>query len=184
MNWYRIWGKRTFDVLVVIASAPITVPVFALLCLAIAAVDRRNPLFNQERLGKDQRPFTLYKLRTLPAETVNSPTHETDLSGASKLGEVLRKTKLDELPQLYNVLSGTMSLVGPRPCLVGQELLIGERTMRGVFTVRPGVTGRSQVTGLDMSDPVALAKSDAIYVANIGLSTDLYILADTLRPSN
>ncbi|MEN0000296.1 MAG: sugar transferase [Pseudomonadota bacterium] len=182
MSWYRGQGKRAFDVLLVIGTAPITAPLLVLLCLAIVAFDRRNPLFCQERLGRDQRPFTLYKLRTLPVETEQRPTHEIDLSGASKLGEILRKTKLDELPQLYNVVRGTMSLVGPRPCLAGQLRLINERAARDVFSVRPGVTGRSQVNGIDMSDPIALAKSDATYVDNISLSTDLYILIDTLRP--
>jgi lipopolysaccharide/colanic/teichoic acid biosynthesis glycosyltransferase len=105
-------------------------------------------------------------------------THLADPNAVTKLGAVLRKTKLDELPQLWNVLWGDMSLVGPRPCLFNQTELIAERAARKVFDTRPGITGLAQIQGIDMSTPVLLAETDAKLLANLTVSTYLkYIVA-------
>jgi lipopolysaccharide/colanic/teichoic acid biosynthesis glycosyltransferase len=93
--------------------------------------------------------------------TVVAGTHEVSAAAVTALGRVLRRVKLDELPQLWNVIRGDMSLVGPRPCLPSQQRLIEERRVRGVYEVRPGITGRAQVIGLDMSRPLELAIEDA-----------------------
>ena len=122
--------------------------------------DTRSPLFRQQRVGRHQKPFTLVKFRTMQPDTASVATHLADASAVTPFGRFLRRTKLDELPQLWNVLKGEMSLVGPRPCLLNQEELIAERQKRGVFEVRPGITGLAQVNGIDMSEPARLAEMD------------------------
>jgi lipopolysaccharide/colanic/teichoic acid biosynthesis glycosyltransferase len=97
-------------------------------------------------------------------------THLADPITITKLGAILRRTKLDELPQLWNVLIGDMSLVGPRPCLFNQTELIAERALLGVFNVRPGITGLAQIQGIDMSTPELLAITDARLVETLNLS--------------
>lgn len=135
-------------------------PLFLLLyCWGL--FDTGSPLFFQERVGKDQKAFTLVKFRTMRPDTVSVATHLADPRAVTKLGLFLRRSKLDELPQLWNVLRGDMSLVGPRPCLFNQVELIKERALRGVFKLRPGITGLSQLMGIDMSTPQLLAETDA-----------------------
>lgn len=131
--------------------------------------DTRSPLFRQERVGRHQRPFTLVKFRTMRLDTASVATHLADASAVTPFGRFLRRTKLDELPQLWNVLKGEMSLVGPRPCLPNQEELIAERQKRGVFEVRPGITGLAQVNGIDMSDPARLAEVDERMIRTLTL---------------
>lgn len=123
--------------------------------------DTGSPIFRQERVGRYQRPFVLYKFRTMRPQTPQVATHLVAAAAVTPLGGVLRRTKLDELPQLWNVLRGEMSLVGPRPCLFSQTELIKARKAQGIFDVRPGITGLAQVNGVDMSDPVRLASLDA-----------------------
>jgi O-antigen biosynthesis protein WbqP len=131
--------------------------------------DNRSPLFRQERVGRYQKPFVLVKFRTMRPETASVATHLADASSVTSFGQFLRRTKLDELPQLWNVLRGDMSLVGPRPCLFNQEELIAARAARRVFDARPGITGLAQVQGIDMSTPELLAETDAEMLASLGL---------------
>jgi O-antigen biosynthesis protein WbqP len=109
--------------------------------------------------------FRCHKLRTMYAGTASMPTHEVSVSRITPIGGFLRRTKLDELPQLWNVLKGEMSLVGPRPCLPAQTVLVEERRRRGVAALRPGITGTAQLRGVDMADPAKLAEIDAEYLA-------------------
>ncbi|MBK1692072.1 sugar transferase [Ectothiorhodospira mobilis] len=132
-----------------------------LLLAGMGWLDTRSPLFRQTRVGRGQRPFTLVKFRTMQPDTASVATHLADGSAVTPFGRFLRRTKLDELPQLWNVLRGEMSLVGPRPCLFNQHELIREREQRGVFAMRPGITGLAQVNGIDMSEPRRLAQTDA-----------------------
>jgi len=131
--------------------------------------DNRSPMFRQERVGRNQAPFVLVKFRTMRPDTASVATHLADASAITPFGRFLRRTKLDELPQLWNVLRGDMSLVGPRPCLLNQQELISHRAALGVFTARPGITGLAQVQGIDMSTPELLAKTDAQMLASLGL---------------
>ena len=126
-----------------------------------------SPLFFQTRVGKNQELFTLVKFRTMASQTDSVGTHLVDAAAITRLGRFLRKTKLDELPQLFNVLLGQMSLVGPRPCLPNQAELVAERKKRRVFEVRPGVTGLAQVNRVDMSTPRKLARYDQIMNKNL-----------------
>ncbi len=134
----------------------------ALVCLWILGwFDNRSPLFRQQRVGQYQQPFVLVKFRTMRPDTASVATHLADATAVTGYGRFLRRTKFDELPQLWNVLKGDMSLVGPRPCLYNQEELIEERAKRGVFDARPGITGLAQIQGIDMSTPELLARTDA-----------------------
>ncbi|WCP68580.1 sugar transferase [Vibrio tubiashii] len=143
-------------------------PVFVVICV-LGYFDTGSPVFRQTRVGRNQQPFTLVKFRTMPIETKSVATHLVGASSVTKLGGFLRKTKLDELPQLWNVLIGEMSLVGPRPCLFNQEELIKEREGRGVFKVRPGITGLAQVNEIDMSTPQVLAEWDEQMIRTLTL---------------
>ena len=140
-----------------------------LVLLALGWWDTRSPLFLQERVGRAKCPFVLVKFRTMCPETASVATHLVDASATTQLGRFLRRTKLDELPQLWNVLKGDMSLVGPRPCLFNQEVLICERAARKVLDARPGITGLAQIQGIDMSKPKLLASVDARMLATYNL---------------
>jgi len=121
----------------------------------------------------------MLKLRTMASGTGDRPSHQVGIAHVTRVGRILRKLKLDELPQLWNVLLGQMSLVGPRPCLPSQHELIAARAERGLFRLRPGVTGPAQLLGVDMSDPVRLAQTEAEYFRSSTLSGDLKILMRT-----
>jgi len=141
-------------------------PIMLVLFL-IGLLDTGSPVFCQERVGLNKKAFTLMKFRTMNLDTVSVATHLADRGSITKFGSFLRKTKLDELLQLWNVLKGEMSLVGPRPCLFNQEKLIEERDKLGVLSVRPGITGLAQVNKIDMSTPELLAKTDAEMINNL-----------------
>ncbi len=126
----------------------------------IGMFDTGSPIFIQERVGRNKKPFNLIKFRTMSVETKSVASHLANNASITKLGNFLRKTKIDELPQLINVVKGEMSLVGPRPNLFNQEELIQERDTLGVYDVLPGVTGLAQVQNIDMSTPLLLAKTD------------------------
>ncbi|GAB6389778.1 sugar transferase [Stutzerimonas marianensis] len=141
-----------------------------LLVLAIIGLfDTGSPVFRQVRVGRHQKPFTLVKFRTMKVDTASVATHLANSASITRFGHFLRKTKLDELPQLWNVLKGDMSLVGPRPGLFNQEELTQERAKRGVFDVRPGITGLAQVSEIDMSTPALLAETDQKMINSLTL---------------
>ena len=131
-----------------------------LLVTIIGVFDTGAPIFVQERVGRNKRPFKLIKFRTMSVDTQSVASHLSSNSSITKLGVFLRKTKIDELPQLVNVLKGEMSLVGPRPNLFNQTELIKERDTKGVYDVLPGITGLAQVQNIDMSTPELLALTD------------------------
>jgi len=153
-----------FSVLALFFLWPLLVFIFVL-CF----YDTRAPIFCQQRVGRQQQPFMLFKFRTMQPGSASVATHLVDTAVITDIGSFLRRTKLDELPQLWNVLKGDMSLVGPRPCLFNQYELIAERLLRGVFDVRPGVTGRAQIIGIDMSTPRLLAETDALMLADMSV---------------
>lgn len=150
---------RVFDFVFSLVGLVVGFPV--LLALTVVGLfDTGSPVFRQVRVGRHQKPFTLVKFRTMKVDTASVATHLASSASITRFGHFLRKTKLDELPQLWNVLKGEMSLVGPRPGLFNQEELTAERAKRGVFDVRPGITGLAQVNEIDMSTPALLAETD------------------------
>jgi O-antigen biosynthesis protein WbqP len=173
--------KRAFDVSACALFLLFCWPILLIIIVAIRLQSPGSAIFSQIRVGKDGRPFTCYKLRTMYSETANVPTHEVKASSVTALGGHLRRFKIDELPQLWNVLAGDMSLVGPRPCLPSQIELVEARRRLGVLEVRPGITGLAQVRGIDMSDPNRLAEIDARYVRTQSLLGDFRLIWATLR---
>lgn len=138
-----------------------------LLLVVVGLFDTGSPIFRQERVGRNKKPFTLVKFRTMSKETLSVASHLASSTAITPFGRFLRRTKLDELPQLWNVLKGEMSLVGPRPCLFNQEELIAERECLGVLMARPGITGLAQINDIDMSTPRLLAETDAKMLADL-----------------
>lgn len=139
--------------------------------IIIGMFDTGSPIFVQIRVGKDKKPFKLIKFRTMSVDTQSVASHLASTSSITKLGAFLRKTKIDELPQLINVLKGEMSLVGPRPNLFNQEELIKERDALRVYEVLPGITGLAQVQNIDMSTPALLAATDRQMIDSLTLSS-------------
>lgn len=158
-------------------------PVIALVSLALGLEMRASPLFRQTRIGRHGTAFTLYKLRTMRPGTREAATHLVGADALTRVGRLARRLKVDELPQLWNVVRGDMSLVGPRPCLPGQVELVAARQAAGAFLVRPGITGLAQVQGIDMSDPARLAAIDGLYVRTRSVAGDLRLLVATLLGS-
>jgi len=171
---------RVLDMLFALLGLVFGAPVLLLLAV-LGLLDTGSPFFRQTRVGRHRQPFTLWKFRTMRPGTASVATHLADASAITPFGAFLRRTKLDELPQLWNVLCGDMSLVGPRPCLFNQEALIAARTAHGVFEVRPGITGLAQVNGIDMSTPELLAETDRKMLDELSLSAYFrYVLMTAL----
>jgi lipopolysaccharide/colanic/teichoic acid biosynthesis glycosyltransferase len=170
---------RLFDVLFALTGLIAGFPVLLVITL-IGLFDTGSPIFRQERVGRSGRPFTLLKFRTMRPDTASVASHLADTSAITPLGRFLRRTKLDELPQLWNVLRGEMSLVGPRPCLFSQAELIDERTKRGVLAARPGITGLAQLNDIDMSTPRLLAETDARMLGNISIRNYFHYILMTV----
>lgn len=137
--------------------------------LIIGFFDTGSSIFQQERVGRDKKPFRLVKFRSMYMNAPSVATHLASASSITPFGRFLRKSKLDELPQLWNVFIGDMSLVGPRPNLFNQTELIEERQKLGIYNVRPGITGLAQVNRIDMSTPRLLAETDAEMIKNFNL---------------
>ena len=154
-----------FSILGLVFGAPVLLAIYL-----IGLLDTGSPIFRQVRVGRGQKPFILVKFRTMRPDTASVASHLADASAITRLGAFLRRTKLDELPQLWNVLKGEMSLVGPRPCLFNQTELLAERHSRGVFEARPGITGLAQVSNIDMSTPKLLAETDAQMLKDLTLT--------------
>lgn len=169
---------RLFDILFSLLGIIFLSPILIILCI-IGAIENGSPLFRQKRVGYNKIVFILVKLRSLPLGTISSATHLVNISNISNYGKFLRRTKLDEIPQLWNVLIGDMSLVGPRPCLINQKRLIRERYKRGVFKFRPGITGLAQISGITMKSPTLLAKTDMMMIKQMSLYYYFYYIIKT-----
>lgn len=171
--------KRLIDVGACIATLPFVLPLCLLLLILIRFDSPGAPLLVQRRVGRDGKPFRMLKLRTMRARTGDMPSHHVQATQITRLGRILRRVKVDELPQLANVLSGSMSLVGPRPCLPSQTELIEERRARDLLRFRPGITGPAQVQGVDMSEPARLASVEAAYFHHATVASDLILILGT-----
>lgn len=175
----RLFFLRVCDIVLSIVGLVVTLPIIAIVCL-VAYAGSGSPLFFQERVGRQQKPFTIVKFRTMRKGTRAVGTHDVNATAITGVGRVLRRTKMDELPQLLNVLAGQMSFVGPRPCLPMQVELIAERQKRGVYDARPGVTGLAQINDVDMSTPRKLARYDALMIGNMTLGSYFYYIFATV----
>lgn len=175
-------AKRCLDILVSCVGLAVSSPILLLVGLAVRMTSSGPAIFKQQRVGKNGVKFKCWKIRTMYVDTFDVPTHVVSQSSITPIGRFLRRLKIDEIPQLVNVLKGDMSLVGPRPCLINQDQLILERKKLGVFEVRPGITGLAQVLGIDMSHPKLLSHIDQSYVNNMTITLDFKILITTVAP--
>jgi len=159
---------RLFDIFFALFGLLFALP-FLLILYIIGLFDTGSPIFKQERVGKNKKPFTLIKFRTMSVDTASVASHLASTSSITPFGSFLRRTKLDELPQLWNVLKGEMSLVGPRPGLFNQDELTKARDAKNIYNVRPGITGLAQVNEIDMSTPELLAETDYKMINTLNL---------------
>ena len=164
-----------FSLIGLIFLLPLLIFIFIILLF-----DNGSPVFLQRRIGQKLKSFVLIKFRTMPINTRSAGTHLVKNIELSIVGRFLRKTKIDEIPQLLNVFLGNMSLVGPRPCLLNQKKLIKERKKRGVFKVKPGITGLSQISGINMKTPTLVAKTDQKMIKEISLIKYFYYIFKTI----
>ena len=170
---------RIFDFLFSLTGLIFLSPLLILIFF-IGLFDNGSPLFIQSRVGYNLKSFSLIKFRTMPMGVRSAGTHLIKNIKLTSFGNFLRTTKIDEIPQLLNVLKGDMSLVGPRPCLYNQRKLIKERKKRGVFKVKPGITGLAQIKGITMQTPTLLAKTDAMMNKKMNLYYYLYYIFMTI----
>ena len=170
---------RFFDIFFSFIGLIFLLPILLLIWF-VGLLTNGSPLFLQKRVGRDFKSFSLIKFRTMPMGVRSAGTHLMRNIKLSSFGYFLRRTKLDEIPQLFNVLSGDMSLVGPRPCLFNQKKLISERKKRGAFKVRPGITGFAQISGINMKTTTLLAKTDQKMIKNMSLYNYFYYIFKTI----
>ncbi len=171
--------RRFFDIIFSFFGLLILSPLLIILYI-IGLFDTGSPLFLQQRVGKNKKPFTLIKFRTMHKNAAQVATHLANKNAITKHGAFLRKTKLDELPQLINVLTGDMSLVGARPNLYNQTELIEERDKKGVYNHTPGITGLAQINEIDMSTPQLLAETDAKMYKTLNLKNYFHYIFATV----
>ena len=172
--------KRGFDFAASFLIVVVLIPLLLILMLAIRAESKGSPIFVQKRLGIDKKPFNCLKLRTMYLTAPEVSFHQLPPNYITKLGHFLRKSKLDELPQLINVLRGDMSLVGPRPCLPSQDILIRERDELNVFQIKPGITGLAQIQGVGTEDASEQARLDKEYISTLSFLGDIKIFLITI----
>ena len=154
-------------------------PIIIISLILILIEDGSPAIFRQDRLGKDKKIFRIYKIRTMYNETQNAGTHEVSKSQYLKVGGLLRKLKIDELPQIFNYIKGDINLIGPRPGLPSQAMLTKYRDGNDIYTVVPGISGLSQVLGFDMSNPKVLADIDKLYLEKKSIRLDITIFIAT-----
>jgi len=177
---YRSTFKRPLDCVAAASALVLLSPVLALCWVAIKLDDGGPAIFRQQRVGRDKASFTIYKFRSMPTGTSDLPSVAAGALRITRVGTFLRRSNLDELPQLWNILVGDMSLVGPRPALASQLELIRLRDERGTFSVRPGLTGLAQVSSFDGMSELEKATLDAEYAANITLLVDSVLVLRTI----
>ncbi|MCS5601263.1 MAG: sugar transferase [Paracoccus sp.] len=190
---WRNGAKRAFETLLILLTAPVTLPLM-LLMAGLVALDGHSPFFAQKRIGRNGRVFRIWKLRSmvvdaesrLQAHLDDHPGDRAQWARTQKLkhdpritpvGRLLRKTSLDELPQLLNVLAGSMALVGPRPMMVGQRHLYRGKSY---YRLRPGITGLWQISARNESEFAARVRYDAAYERHLSGRLDLWILVRTV----
>ena len=176
--------KRLLDFVLSLIGIVVLMPVFIIIGILIK-VDSRGPvIFKQKRYGKNKPPFYIYKFRTMASDAPQNVATK-DLNDSkkyiTKIGAFLRRTSLDELPQLFNILLGQMTIVGPRPVVLKEENLIIARDLYGANDIKPGITGWAQINGRDLLSIEEKAKLDGYYVENMGFKMDMKCFFKTVK---
>ena len=177
---YQRWGKRLLDMTLAAPAAVIASPVAIAIAVAIRIEDGPPVLFRQERVGRDGKAFKLLKFRSMPVNTPPVPSAEATALRTTRVGSLIRRLSLDELPQLMNVLRGEMSLVGPRPPLAAQFALVELRRNNNSLSLKPGLTGLAQVKSYDGMPEAEKASWDGMYAIRVSLTLDVRLLAETV----
>lgn len=176
---YEAFFKRFFDFLISLIAIIVLSPVFIIIYLLSLMILRGNPLFKQYRPGKNNKIFVMYKFRSMTNKTDKDGNLLPDKDRITTYGKILRKLSLDELPQLFNILKGDMSIIGPRPRMV-EECVFLDETQQSRFKVRPGITGWAQVNGRNEITFDKVVEFDKEYVENISLFFDIKIFFKTI----
>lgn len=176
---YRDYGKRVLDAFVSGATLLVLSPLMLLVVVAIRLEDGGPALFRQIRVGRNREPFTVLKFRSMPVNTGDIPSAAAGAARITRVGAFIRRTNIDELPQLINILRGDMSIVGPRPALAKQEELCALREAKGVLRCKPGLTGLAQINSYDGMPDTEKAAWDARYCAKVTLIGDVKIILRT-----
>lgn len=178
-TFYEKYIKRGFDVVLSFGGLVVLAPVYAVTALAIKADDPGPVFFKQKRVGTDKSYFELLKFRSMSVNTPKDvPTHMLQNGGITKVGAFIRKASIDELPQLWNIFRGNMSVIGPRPALWNQDYLTAERDKYGANDVKPGLTGLAQISGRDELEIPEKAKLDGVYAKTLKSSSLAGLLMD------
>lgn len=177
---YEGFIKRLIDIIASFSVILLLSPVYLAIAFIIYIQDKGNPIFKQFRVGKNEVAFKVFKFRSMPVNTSNVPSSEVSKITITPFGKFIRRTNLDELPQLFNILKGDMSLIGPRPSLASQTALIELRRSKNVYKCRPGLTGLAQVNAFDGMPDDIKATWDGRYVQNITFINDVRIVLKTL----
>ena len=181
---YKHFFKRAIDLLLSFIGIIVLIPVWLILTIAIFIIDPGPIFFTQKRVGKKKKLFKILKFRTMKTSTPHDmPTHmlENPEQYITKVGGFLRKTSLDELPQIFNIFAGQMSIIGPRPALWNQDDLIAERDKYGANDVKPGLTGWAQINGRDELEIPVKAKLDGEYVEKMSFGFDCKCFFGTIK---
>jgi O-antigen biosynthesis protein WbqP len=179
MTMYFSYFKRLLDIFIVFSATLTLLPVLILIAMIIKLCDPGPVIFKQKRIGKNAKTFNFYKFRSMPVNTGDMPSDQLSNVRLSWIGKLIRRTNLDELPQLFNVLKGDMSIVGPRPPIISQQQLIELRKQNGAIACRPGLTGLAQVSSFDGMTVEQKAAFDGEYVKNVTFFSDLKIILRT-----
>jgi O-antigen biosynthesis protein WbqP len=178
---YNQIGKRSLDIILSLIAILLIGFFSVSIILFVKLFGVKKIIYKQDRVGKDNKIFTMYKFRTMPVGTPNKPSRVAKNININIFQKFLRRTNLDELPQLFNVLLGNMSLIGPRPAIVSQKQLLRLRNLTIVMTVKPGITGLAQINSYDNMEDEKKVKFDEEYAKNISLSLDFMIILKTIN---
>jgi O-antigen biosynthesis protein WbqP len=176
---YTGLGKRILDLFCVILALLILWPLLLVIVVLIKIFDPGPVIFMQSRIGKGGRTFLFYKFRSMPVNTSEISSDKVGEVDLTRIGKLIRRTNIDELPQLFNILLGDMSIVGPRPPIPSQKELIKLRTENGSILCRPGLTGLAQINSYDGMSVSEKAKFDGIYSHEISFFNDIHIILKT-----
>lgn len=179
MNIYKNFGKRLLDIFLCFLSFVLLFPIFIVVSILIFFFDKGPIFFYQTRIGKMGKKFTMIKFRSMPINTKNLPSDEIGKIKISKIGSFIRRTNIDELPQIFNILFNDMSFVGPRPPTLKQKKLIDYRKKNGSINCKPGLTGLAQISSYDGMSVEVKAKFDGLYFSEISFANDLKIIFKT-----
>lgn len=178
---YERYGKRVLDLALAVVAVAALSPILALVGLAILIEDGRPVIYCQHRTGRSGRGFVIFKFRSMPVNTAVATSATMEAAAVTRVGRVTRRTNVDELPQLFNILRGDMSIVGPRPPLDSQQTLLEHRRSGPAWDCRPGLTGLAQVNSFDAMTEEEKAVLDTRYARRVTLIGDLKIIAQTVR---